>query len=97
LPAGNFRAQVAAGAPGSVRGVAQQHEYEQAHDGQSTRSSQEGPLVIERSSRKIEPKFHVAMRRAGRSGTSIEHPANQRIEILMDQILRTGAEFMGLV
>jgi hypothetical protein len=37
------------------------------------------------------------MRRAGRSGTSIEHPANQRIEILMDQILRTGAEFMGLV
>src|SRR5580704_18116832 len=46
LPAGNFGPQVAAGAPGSVGGMAQQHEYEQANDAQGTRSGKERPLVV---------------------------------------------------
>ena len=98
LPAGNFRAQIAAGAPGSVGGVAEQQENEQADDGQSApAAARNGRLlssgVVERLSR----SFMISARHMGRSGTSVEHPANQRIQILMDQILRAGIECMGLV
>src|SRR5260370_25301646 len=86
----DFHADVTIRAPGFVCRVRQDQESENASSAHQSGGGDKRPFIFPRRSRKIQAKFHEQWRAGMLSGSSVHVPANERIEIVLQQIFGTG-------